>query len=544
MVASALALNTIAAPQDGDLAYRTDTDKLYVREAGAWVEVSGSSDMLTALNELDRWAIAASEIEPGKLVYQIDTKILWEYTGSAAVTAAAIATPGNWTQITSSSLTDKVIEVQDATGLPSPTAARADQSSPLYLIRYDQYGQPLNQLVWWDDNTPAPTLAVPNPPASGQWIIPTSTTFLKTTQSAADQAGSLKVGDIQGTIQPDHAELKMFDGANWQMLFSEDEIRSWIAAGSLFQGTVMEAPVVGGAVDLVDLPAPTAAYKGYYWTWLGPDGYDVTDGSLPGDPAQQPGFVQINVIPDPLPAAWPLVAGASLRVTLDTGGQPIGVDRPVTAEIEVMTPSGPDRHRVTVSGLASDTDADIAAKIVAAWPAGKLSLDLRVENGNEIVATPQDPTTQIVRMHDFPPGATPAIGVDLVGERLRIGDWLQVVPDSANPGQYRWAHVPADLLSKLRGDRLYSIQPWADGAWEVNSVVNLDGRLWRARRNIGPGDPAPELPGIPTTIRGIPPIADYPQTDAAVEAWLAQPVTPQRRGEFIVLDAGVTAGGP
>ena len=157
----------------------------------------------------------------------------------------------------------------------------------------------------------------------------------------------------------------MFDGANWQMLFSEDEIRSWIAAGSLFQGTVMEAPVVGGAVDLVDLPAPTAAYKGYYWTWLGPAGYDVTNGSLPGDPAQQPGFVQIQVIPDPLPAAWPLASGAPLRVTLDTGGQPIGVDRTVSAEIEVIAGPAIGRHRVTVNALASDTDADVAAKVVS-----------------------------------------------------------------------------------------------------------------------------------------------------------------------------------
>ena len=165
MVASAIALNNITSPQDGDLAYRTDEDKLYVHEAGAWVEVSGSSDMLTAVNESDRWAIAASEIEPGNWSTRLDTKILWEYTGPAAVTAAAVATPANWTQITSSSLTDKVIEVQDATGLPNPTAARADQSSPLYLIRYDQYGQPLNQLVWWDDTTPAPTPGNPNPPA-------------------------------------------------------------------------------------------------------------------------------------------------------------------------------------------------------------------------------------------------------------------------------------------------------------------------------------------------------------------------------------------
>ena len=81
-----------------------------------------------------------------------------------------------------------------------------------------------------------------------------------------------------------------------------------------------------------------------------------------------------------------------------------------------------------------------------------------------------------------------AIGGDLLGEVLQVGDWIQ--SDGA-----KWVHVPGDLLSKQRWDSLGSFAPWSDTSWEKGSVVSYQKSFFRANALISPGDLAPNATG-------------------------------------------------
>ena len=98
------------------------------------------------------------------------------------------------------------------------------------------------------------------------------------------------------------------------------------------------------------------------------------------------------------------------------------------------------------------------------------------------------------------PVGVPEIGVDLAGAIFNPGDWLMVanrggdgtgVGAAGAPIDLMWVHVGGDLLAKSRGDKLYGLQSWVDGSWEVGSLVNYNGAIWRAKQGIVAGDTAP-----------------------------------------------------
>lgn len=157
---------------------------------------------------------------------------------------------------------------------------------------------------------PAPTTITGNPPiqvkptADGQvitwdrlqnkWVAkaPTASggsggTFSKGTQAAPDTPNppdptnptqTLKSGMLQTTLENLHKEIKVWDGTAWVDVLNEDSIKQWIAAGSLFRSTLVEAGISA-------LPAPANGNRGYYWTWAGASGYKVkaTDTPLAPD---------------------------------------------------------------------------------------------------------------------------------------------------------------------------------------------------------------------------------------------------------------------
>jgi hypothetical protein len=98
-------------------------------------------------------------------------------------------------------------------------------------------------------------------------------------------------GDFRTTVENMHKELKVYDptGKAWVDLFTEDAIREWIAALSLFQGTVQEPGGAGINVPefgiLPNLATMTTAGDksliGHYWTYTGSAGRAV----LAADPA-------------------------------------------------------------------------------------------------------------------------------------------------------------------------------------------------------------------------------------------------------------------
>ena len=77
-----------------------------------------------------------------------------------------------------------------------------------------------------------------------------------------------------------------------------------------------------------------------------------------------------------------------------------------------------------------------------------------------------------------------AIGGDLLGEVMQVGDWIQ--SDGA-----KWVHVPGDLLSKQRWDSLGSFAPWSDTSWEKGSVISYQKSFFRSSALVSPGDLAP-----------------------------------------------------
>jgi len=130
------------------------------------------------------------------------------------------------------------------------------------------------QVITWDQ-------------VAGRWIAKTPSTaatgttksFVKAAQADADQANGvgpaqLKQGDVQFTAENLHKEIKFWNGAAWVESLSEDTIKQWISAGSLFRGVVKES-------SLSTLPAPAVANRGYYFSWTGNPGHVVAA----GDPA-------------------------------------------------------------------------------------------------------------------------------------------------------------------------------------------------------------------------------------------------------------------
>ena len=108
----------------------------------------------------------------------------------------------------------------------------------------------------------------------------TGQTYAKGTQAATDTPNPpdpsrpremLQAGALQTTLENLHHELKAWDGSAWVDLFTEETIKQWIAAGSLFRGVIKEA-------DLGTLPDVDTANRGFYWSWTGSPGYVVQNG--------------------------------------------------------------------------------------------------------------------------------------------------------------------------------------------------------------------------------------------------------------------------
>jgi len=119
----------------------------------------------------------------------------------------------------------------------------------------------------------------------GNWRFLNTLTWLKSLASDPDQPTDVKTGDAQYTLEQQAKELKVWDKGAWHKIYSEIDVRAWIAALSLFEGTVQE---VGGTVPnvlelsgLPDLALNNQIDKiAHYWTWQGSPGYAIQ----PGDP--------------------------------------------------------------------------------------------------------------------------------------------------------------------------------------------------------------------------------------------------------------------
>ena len=78
----------------------------------------------------------------------------------------------------------------------------------------------------------------------------------------------------------------------------------------------------------------------------------------------------------------------------------------------------------------------------------------------------------------------------LDGEDMTPGSWLQ---SSGDPllGLDGWQIIPVDILSKVRADKLYDLDEWADDNWEEGSMVISSGMIFKASIDVATGEPAP-----------------------------------------------------
>ena len=72
-----------------------------------------------------------------------------------------------------------------------------------------------------------------------------------------------QVGDLDVVGEALDAKVSAWDGNGWVEILGEKSIKSWIASGSLFQGTLTTKP------DFITLPVPGPTNRGFYWTWTG-----------------------------------------------------------------------------------------------------------------------------------------------------------------------------------------------------------------------------------------------------------------------------------
>ena len=144
----------------------------------------------------------------------------------------------------------------------------------LYDIRY---------LVWdniHNDYIPLPADVASSADGSvGYRALPTSSLTIKEDRSNLDVIGEIG-----------NREINIFDGNVWKGIYSERQIKEWIAAGSKFEGIFAEDGHIqgGGVVDFTHLKGMMSTstldqllgFVGHYYTWNGTDGYVIKTGDL------------------------------------------------------------------------------------------------------------------------------------------------------------------------------------------------------------------------------------------------------------------------
>lgn len=287
------------------------------------------------------------------------------------------------------------------------------------------------------------------PSPTGGWRYVDIESWVKPLVADADVATDQQEGDFQSTTETGHKELKIWHNNAWITLFSEDTIKGWIAALSLFEGTVEpEDGTSAGAVKfdaLPDLQLLTASNdrtkNSHYWTYVG-----------------APNFV----------------VHSEYVATGLTGG--------VAGVYRWSDGAGSEF-------ILRDVDGTHAAVSVA-------TLDAAVTNGQVFTV----PAGQVgtgssgftFTVPDIAKPGTPMIGADLDGAILNPGDWVQIA-DRGTGGtvDLHWVTVGGDLLAKARGDKLFGLQNWVDGGWEKGSLVVHQNTIYRAKQGVIGGDAAP-----------------------------------------------------
>ena len=176
--------------------------------------------------------------------------------------------------LTNPTLSRAVIRVQNDTLLPVN-----GEDNTIYVVHDDPDGDEIDKLMVWD----VPTAA---------YVVISRHIFLRELLGDVQKNVDKEVGNIDVVLEQGNREINMYDGANWRNVFSEKEIRGWIASASKFEGVVAQTGHSQGAgvKEFTDLSAMMTTltetellnFVGHYYTWNGTDGYIVDAADLSG----------------------------------------------------------------------------------------------------------------------------------------------------------------------------------------------------------------------------------------------------------------------
>ena len=290
-VATKADLNSLFPALPGLVVYVADEDQMYVRNSSAhqgtdsdWSKVGSQGTVLRVADVAELNAIPDADLDAGMLVYVDD----WDGQGQFGL----VRRNGNARQNTVADYqvilpnpSVGVNIVDTAADLPSTKKAGITvHTGDVYVVRYDANGDTIGRSYVWDG-----TLRPGSTKVWG-WVPLEQRTLIKPTQAGPDAPQPLRVGDLQATTENNYRQISVWDGQAWIELFGEEQIKEWIATGSLFQGTVRETPV-GGSFGLFELPTPAAGNRGMYWTWTGQPNTEVLSSA---SAALQAGWQRLN----------------------------------------------------------------------------------------------------------------------------------------------------------------------------------------------------------------------------------------------------------
>ena len=291
----------------------------------------------------------------------------------------------------------------------------------------------------------------------GNWRYLNTLNWIKALAADPDQPTDVKNGDTQFTLQQQAKELKVWNEGAWHKIYSEVDVRAWIAALSLFEGTVQE---VGGTTPnvlemsgLPDLALNNQIDRvAHYWVFQGTPGYVIQAADPNGVGRDLPGTI-LN------PGDWLQVSNRS--------GDAVN----------------PDLRWSHVGGdlLAKSRGDNLYG--LKPWTAGGWEIGSLVVH-NQAIWSATGPVTAA----DTAPGTTGA-------------PWQQVTLAAG----VRWVSADADLPASAPVGEIYfvlqSAQAGGSGALFYWDNANAQ---WLPLGGAGGGDPMDLTSGIPVVNVGVP----------------------------------------
>ena len=439
---------------------------------GQW---SPDYDSVTAVKDLSAlFAIKGPDLVNGRAVFVRDSGQLYYFVGTPATPTGTL---GDWKPVGSgSSVVNKVAN------LPQPSATVNVSAGDVGVVKFRNDGVTPEWQIYIADIVGGTAVWHP----ANQAILSKG---LLTDPDTPDAGNN----DFQVTMENGHQEIKIYDKAvgAWVTIYSEDQIKGWIAAGNLFTGTLEEKGYgIAGAIELDKMPTEASlgpTDKGHYWTWVGTSGHVLAGSELGGAISAIDGQ-KLNVgdwiqVAEPAPGTFQYTVIPGDLLTKSRGTALFGMATWVAGAYEqgsIVVTNG-KLYKATVPILTSDAAPDFPGQ--TKWAQVQLSASaINVNTDGDLPATAKSGDIYLVK-DSTKAGGGPALytydtnknkwvqvgGQDAGGETIFFGRGQFDPSDTtaANnygmPAGYKPAGVPKT------GDIYFDLEGGSETAFTVTS---------------------------------------------------------------------------